>query len=110
MMRRFYDLGNGTGIISTTDFFMPIVDSPFDFGRIAAAKRHQRYFGSRRQAIMASRSLAGRLTPAMLDIAREVTEGRFACRQAGITLAGRTSTPRSRLWSRGHRRSADRTR
>ncbi|CBJ81569.1 hypothetical protein XBJ1_2445 [Xenorhabdus bovienii SS-2004] len=30
-----YDIGNGTGIISTTDFFMPIVDDPFDFGRIA---------------------------------------------------------------------------
>ena len=32
-----YDLGNGTAIISTTDFFMPIVDDPFQFGRIAAA-------------------------------------------------------------------------
>lgn len=32
-----YDLGNGQAIISTTDFFMPIVDAPFDFGRIAAA-------------------------------------------------------------------------
>ena len=32
-----YDLGNGSALISTTDFFMPIVDDPFDFGRIAAA-------------------------------------------------------------------------
>ena len=32
-----YDLGNGTALISTTDFFMPIVDDPFDFGRVAAA-------------------------------------------------------------------------
>src|SRR5512137_1178615 len=32
-----YDLGNGTALISTTDFFMPIVDDPFDFGRIASA-------------------------------------------------------------------------
>jgi selenide,water dikinase len=31
-----YDMGDGNGIISTTDFFMPIVDDPFDFGRIAA--------------------------------------------------------------------------
>ena len=31
-----FDLGDGTGIISTTDFFMPIVDDPFDFGRVAA--------------------------------------------------------------------------
>src|SRR5436853_6907019 len=32
-----YDLGDGTALISTTDFFMPIVDDAFDFGRIAAA-------------------------------------------------------------------------
>ena len=32
-----YDLGDGSGIISTTDFFMPIVDDAFEFGRIAAA-------------------------------------------------------------------------
>src|SRR4051812_26393901 len=32
-----YDLGNGSGLISTTDFFTPIVDDAFDFGRIAAA-------------------------------------------------------------------------
>jgi selenide,water dikinase len=31
-----YELGNGQCIISTTDFFMPIVDDPVDFGRIAA--------------------------------------------------------------------------
>ena len=31
-----YDLGDGTGVISTTDFFMPIVDDPFEFGRVAA--------------------------------------------------------------------------
>ncbi len=32
-----YDLGNGTALISTTDFFTPIVDDAFDFGRIASA-------------------------------------------------------------------------
>jgi len=31
-----YDIGHGQAIISTTDFFMPIVDDPYDFGRIAA--------------------------------------------------------------------------
>ena len=31
-----YDLENGTSVISTTDFFMPIVDDPFEFGQIAA--------------------------------------------------------------------------
>ena len=32
-----YDIGNGQALISTTDFFMPIVDDAFDFGRIASA-------------------------------------------------------------------------
>ena len=31
-----YDIGNGQALISTVDFFMPIVDDAFDFGRIAA--------------------------------------------------------------------------
>ena len=31
-----FDLGDGTGVVSTTDFFMPIVDDPRDFGRVAA--------------------------------------------------------------------------
>ena len=31
-----FDLGNGSSVISTTDFFMPIVDDPFEFGQIAA--------------------------------------------------------------------------
>ena len=31
-----FDLGNGTSVVSTTDFFMPIVDAPFKFGQIAA--------------------------------------------------------------------------
>src|SRR5690349_2594099 len=31
------DLGNGKALISTTDFFMPVLDDPFDFGRVAAA-------------------------------------------------------------------------
>ena len=34
-----FDMGNGQAVISTTDFFMPIVDDPFDFGQIAASSR-----------------------------------------------------------------------
>ncbi len=34
-----YDLGNGQAIISTTDFFMPIVDAPFDFGELLLPMR-----------------------------------------------------------------------
>lgn len=48
-----YDLGNGTSIISTTDFFMPIVDNPFDFGRIAATNAISDIFAMGGKPIMA---------------------------------------------------------
>lgn len=84
-----YDLGNGTSIISTTDFFMPIVDNPFDFGRIAATNAISDIFAMGGKPIMAIAVLGWPINTLSPDIAREVTEGgRFACRQAGIALAG----------------------
>ncbi|HCM1977866.1 TPA: selenide, water dikinase SelD [Salmonella enterica subsp. houtenae serovar 47:z36:-] len=84
-----YDLGNGTSIISTTDFFMPIVDNPFDFGRIAATNAISDIFAMGGKPIMAIAILGWPINILSPDIAREVTEGgRFACRQAGIALAG----------------------
>ncbi|MCR5974748.1 selenide, water dikinase SelD, partial [Salmonella enterica] len=84
-----YDLGNGTSIISTTDFFMPIVDNPFDFGRIAATNAISDIFAMGGKPIMAIAILGWPINTLSPDIAREVTEGgRFACRQAGIALAG----------------------
>ncbi|SUG66517.1 selenophosphate synthetase [Salmonella enterica subsp. enterica] len=85
-----YDLGNGTSIISTTDFFMPIVDNPFDFWPHCGNKRHQRYFcGWAANRLWRSAILGWPINTLSPDIAREVTEGgRFACRQAGIALAG----------------------
>ncbi len=58
-----YDLGNGTSIISTTDFFMPIVDNPFDFGRIAATNAISDILRWAANRLWRSRSLAGRLIP-----------------------------------------------
>lgn len=49
-----YDIGNGTGVISTTDFFMPIVDDPFDFGRIAAANAISDVYAMGGKPIMAN--------------------------------------------------------
>ncbi|MBK0172083.1 selenide, water dikinase SelD, partial [Salmonella enterica subsp. enterica serovar Infantis] len=84
-----YNLGNGTSIISTTDFFMPIVDNPFDFGRIAATNAISDIFAMGGKPIMAIAILGWPINTLSPDIAREVTEGgRFACRQAGIALAG----------------------
>lgn len=84
-----YDLGNGTSIISTTDFFMPIVDNPFDFGRIAATNAISDIFAMGGKPIMAIAILGWPINKLSPEIAREVTEGgRYACRQAGIALAG----------------------
>ncbi len=84
-----YDLGNGTSVISTTDFFMPIVDNPFDFGRIAATNAISDIFAMGGKPIMAIAILGWPINKLSPEIAREVTEGgRYACRQAGIALAG----------------------
>ncbi len=84
-----YDLGNGTSIISTTDFFMPIVDDPFDFGRIAATNAISDIYAMGGKPIMAIAILGWPLDKLAPEIARQVTEGgREACRQAEIALAG----------------------
>lgn len=81
-----YDLGNGTSIISTTDFFMPIVDSPFDFGRIAATNAISDIFAMGGKPIMAIAILGWPINTLAPEIAREVVDGgRFACQQAGIS-------------------------
>lgn len=84
-----YDLGNGTSVISTTDFFMPIVDNPFDFGRIAATNAISDIFAMGGKPIMAIAILGWPINKLAPEIAREVVEGgRHACRLAGIALAG----------------------
>ena len=84
-----YDLGNGMSVISTTDFFMPIVDNPFDFGRIAATNAISDIFAMGGKPIMAIAILGWPINTLSPEIAREVTEGgRFACKQASIALAG----------------------
>ena len=56
------DLGDGTGIISTTDFFMPIVDDPHTFGRIAAANAISDIYAMGGTPLVAIAILAGPLT------------------------------------------------
>lgn len=84
-----YDLGNGIGIISTTDFFMPIVDDPFEFGRIAATNAISDIFAMGGKPIMAIAILGWPIAKLPPEVAREVIEGgRAACADAGISLAG----------------------
>jgi selenide,water dikinase len=84
-----YDLGNGSGLISTTDFFMPIVDDPFYFGRIAAANAISDVYAMGGKPIMALAVLGWPLSKLSTAIAKRVIEGGVsACSEAGIPLAG----------------------
>ena len=84
-----YDIGNGVGIISTTDFFMPIVDDPFDFGRIAATNAISDIFAMGGKPIMAIAILGFPINKLPVEVAQQIVEGgRAACATAGIALAG----------------------
>ena len=84
-----YDIGNGVGIISTTDFFMPIVDDPFDFGRIAATNAISDIFAMGGKPIMAIAILGFPINKLPAKVAQQIVEGgRAACATAGIVLAG----------------------
>ena len=87
-----YDLGNGTSVISTTDFFMPIVDDPFEFGQIAATNAISDIYAMGGKPLMAI-SIFGwpldKIEQIGADVAGKVIDGgRHTCTQAGITLAG----------------------
>ena len=84
-----YDLGNGTALISTTDFFVPIVDDPYQFGRIAAANAISDVYAMGGKPIMALAILGWPVDKLSTEIARRVIEGgRSICEEAGIPLAG----------------------
>ncbi|HLL94819.1 MAG TPA: selenide, water dikinase SelD [Spirosoma sp.] len=83
------DLGNGDAIISTTDFFMPIVDDPFDFGRIASANAISDVYAMGGDPIMAIAILGWPIDKLSPEVAAQVLEGsRAVCLEAGIPLAG----------------------
>ena len=84
-----YDMGNGIGIISTTDFFLPIVDDPFTFGRIAATNAISDVYAMGGKPLMAIAILGWPIDKLAPEVAAEVMEGgRKACSDAGIILAG----------------------
>jgi len=84
-----YDLGNGKGMVSTTDFFMPVVDDAFDFGRIAAANAISDVYAMGGTPLMAIAILGWPVNKLPLELASRVLEGgRSICEEAGIPLAG----------------------
>ena len=84
-----YDLGNNQVIISTTDFFMPIVDDPYDFGGIASVNAISDIFAMGGTPLMAVAILCWPVNKLPAEIAGQVIEGaKQACARAGIAIAG----------------------
>jgi selenide,water dikinase len=84
-----YDLGDGTCVISTTDFFMPIVDDAFTFGAIASVNAISDVYAMGGAPMMAIAILGWPVNKISTDVARLVMEGsRKVCEEAGIPLAG----------------------
>ena len=84
-----YDLGDGTAVLSTTDFFMPIVDDAFDFGRIAATNAISDIYAMGGQPLMAIAILGWPVNKLPAELAQQVLEGaRHTCKEAAIMLAG----------------------
>lgn len=84
-----YDLLNGTALISTTDFFMPIVDDPYNFGRIASANAISDVYAMGGNPVLAIAILGWPINILPPLVARRVIEGsKSICLEAGIPLAG----------------------
>lgn len=84
-----YDLGDGTALVSTTDFFMPIVDDPLTFGRIAATNAISDIYAMGGTPLMAIAILGWPVDKLPPEVAGQVIEGgRLTCAEAGIPLAG----------------------
>ncbi len=84
-----FDLGDGSALISTTDFFMPIVDDPFDFGRIAASNAISDVYAMGGKPLLAIAILGWPVNQLGPESASRVLAGaQTICQEAGIVLAG----------------------
>jgi selenide,water dikinase len=84
-----YDIGNGQAVISTTDFFTPIVDDANDFGKIAAANAISDVYAMGGKPLMAVAILGWPVEKLPVELAQKVLDGaRSICKEAGIPLAG----------------------
>src|ERR1700735_2936462 len=84
-----WQIGDRHCIIATTDFFMPMVDDPRDFGRIAAANALSDVYAMGGKPIMALAILGMPLGKLPVEIVREILQGGASiCAEAGIPVAG----------------------
>ncbi len=84
-----YQVSEDIAVINTVDFFTPIVDDPFDFGRIAATNAISDVFAMGGKPLFANAILSWPVEKLAPELAAKVLEGaKLACSQAGIELAG----------------------
>jgi selenide,water dikinase len=84
-----WQLDDGTCVIATTDFFTPVVDDPYDFGRIAATNAISDVYAMGGKPIMALAILGVPIDKIAPDTVREILKGGAAvCASAGIPVAG----------------------
>ncbi|MGP0091371.1 MAG: selenide, water dikinase SelD [Xanthobacteraceae bacterium] len=84
-----WQIDNDTCIIATTDFFTPVVDDPYDFGRIAATNAIADVYAMGGRPIMALAILGMPLGKVSIEMVRAILEGGAAvCAAAGIPVAG----------------------
>jgi len=84
-----YQINDEQALIATTDFFMPIVDDPYDFGRIAATNAISDVYAMGGTPIMALALLAMPVKQLPLEVIRRIVEGgQDVCAAAGIPIAG----------------------
>jgi selenide,water dikinase len=84
-----YRLNDEQALIATTDFFMPIVDDPYDFGRIAATNAISDVYAMGGTPIMALALLGMPINQLPVEVIRRIVEGgESVCTAAGIPVAG----------------------
>jgi selenide,water dikinase len=84
-----YQINEQQALIATTDFFMPIVDDPYDFGRIAATNAISDVYAMGGTPIMALALLAMPVNKLPIDVIRKIVDGgQSVCAAAGIPIAG----------------------
>ena len=84
-----YQINDHQAIVATTDFFMPIVDDPFEFGRIAATNAISDIYAMGAQPLFALALLGMPINVLPLEVIQKITAGgESVCNDAGIMIAG----------------------